>query len=416
MQTILQIKAERNSLLTQAAEIVNTGLHTREQKAEYRTLLAKADELEENIRLLERLEQLDQSEPSVRQLPPVATAPAPAPVAAPAIISGEGSQEQRKERRNTAFRHFLRHGIQPNAPEQRDLTVSSTGEALIAEAFDSSYAFAQMNYGPIGALTKRVKGAKSTKMTAVDDTSSKMSYVPETYSVAALEAEPTLTAVIESTDSLVSLIKASYQEVQDVESIDQFINEIAGIRVFRSLEYALLTGKDNGSNTQLPNSPNGGLLGQVSAGFTQSAGQLAAGPTYAQLVALAGSVDHAYYVAPNSGFMASQSVHDFLLAQVDSTGRPLYKVDPNTGLLQIGGKPLYVASNAAMPTYNAASCPVVIFGDFSKFYSYLTDGMRVRVLTERYADTLENGYVIFHRVGAASLISGAVKALVTAAS
>ena len=59
-----------------------------------------------------------------------------------------------------------------------------------------------------------------------------------------------------------SLIKASKQEVDDVESIDQFINQLAGIRVARSLEYALLTGKDNGSNTQLLSRQPVGYLGK----------------------------------------------------------------------------------------------------------------------------------------------------------
>ena len=113
--------------------------------------------------------------------------------------------------------------------------------------------------------------------------------------------------------------------------------------------------------------------------------------------------------------MGSPSVFDYLVGQVDSTGRPLYKFDPATGLLQIAGKPLYV--NNAMAAYNAVSSPVVLFGDYSRSYAYLNGGgMKIRIHKERYADTLEIAAVIYQRIGAASLLSGAVKALVTAAS
>jgi HK97 family phage major capsid protein len=187
--------------------------------------------------------------------------------------------------------------------------------------------------------------------------------------------------------------------------------------VARAVEYALLTEKDNGTSTVLPNSPAGGLLGSVTAGVTAAGGTLAAGPTYSLLSQLKSSVDHAYAVGPKSGFMGSQSVYNFLFQQVDSTGRPLYKHDPETGLLIVAGSPFYVASNAAMPAYNAASSPVVLFDDYSRAYAYQNGGgMRIKILAERYVEQFEAAAVIYHRMGAAKLVSGAVKSLVTAAS
>ena len=114
--------------------------------------------------------------------------------------------------------------------------------------------------------------------------------------------------------------------------------------------------------------------------------------------------------------MASPSVFDFLVAQVDTTGRPLYhKFDPNTDLLLVAGKPLYI--NNAMPAYNTASSPIVLFGDFSRSLAYLDGaGMRIKILNERYADTLESAALIYQRIGSAALLSTAVKSLVTSAS
>jgi len=98
------------------------------------------------------------------------------------------------------------------------------------------------------------------------------------------------------------------------------------------------------------------------AGITQTAGTLAAGPTYAQLSALAGAVDRSYY--QTGSFMASPTVETFLRFQVSTTGKPLYKVDPDTGLLTIAGRVLY--PNAAMPAAGTPSAPLVLFGDYSK--------------------------------------------------
>lgn len=345
-------------------------------------------------------------------------------VAAPAVITRSEKHEQdateQRSRTNAAFRSLLLNGYNATRPEQRDITIATDGAAIIPQEFSKVITQAQKYYGPIANLVKVINSdtGRPYKQTISDDTASTMTYIAETGASSGIEADPTLSSTIPSTDSLVTLVKWSKMELEDAEDLKAFISNIAGLRVARAVEHALTLGKDNGSNTTLPNSPTGGLLGNVSASVTQTTGELSAGPTYAQLSALAGSVDHAYYAAPGAGFMASPSVFNFLVSQVDTTGRPLYKFDPNTGLLVVAGKPLYV--NNAMPNYNTASSPVVLFGDFSRAYSYLNGsgvgGMRIRVLKERFADVFEGAAIIYTRLGAATLVSGAVKALVTAAS
>jgi HK97 family phage major capsid protein len=116
--------------------------------------------------------------------------------------------------------------------------------------------------------------------------------------------------------------------------------------------------------------------------------------------------------------MASPTTFQYLLSLKDGEGRPYFLVDPATGLLQIAGKPLYI--NNAMPSYATASTKAVLFGDFSRAYAYLNGsgaaGMRIRVLLERYVDVFENAAIVYTRLGAATLVSGAVKALETASS
>lgn len=326
------------------------------------------------------------------------------------MTSNTITPEQRK-RLNQTWRQYLRKGFAPS--ETRDLiTTDSNGTAVIPQGFDSNFTDALKFYGPIATLVKRRDSDSGApqKFAITDDTASTMSYVAETGPVLPLEADPVLRSTITGTATIASLVRYSWQELSDAFDLQSFLTNIAGLRVARAVEYALTLGKDNGTNTALPNSPAGGLLAGVSAGVTGST--IANTLTYANLAALAGSVDHAYYV--NGGYMASPSVFSYLLEQTDSTGRALYPIGDD-GLMRIAGKPLYV--NAAMPAYSAASSPVVLFGDLSRQYAYLNGGgVRIKVLGERWAETQESGMIVYHRLGASNLLNNAVKSLVTAAS
>jgi HK97 family phage major capsid protein len=388
----------KSKLIAEAQEMLNAG---KAQTAEYR---AKVEEIDTMQMLIDA---------TVR----AGLDKAPVTEPAPAVIKTESSEE-RKAKLNVAFRSMMLHGYNGTRPEQRDITIATDGTAVIPQEFSKVITEAQKWYGPIATLVKVINSdtGRSYKQTISDDTASTMTYVAETGATSGFEADPTLRSTIPGTDSLVTMVKYSRQELEDADDLEAFIRGIAGLRVARATEYALTLGLDNGSNTALPNSPTGGLLGNVPTGTTTAS--LAAGIGYDDLTALATSVDHAYWAAPGSGFMASPATFQYLLSQKDAMSRPYYLVDPVTGLLQIAGKPLYI--NNAMPSYATASTKAVLFGDFSRAYSYLNGagvgGMRIRILSERYADVFEGAAIIYTRLGAATLVSGAVKALVTAAS
>jgi HK97 family phage major capsid protein len=400
---IQELTIEKNQLIATASALLDQG-----DMNQYRAVLKEVDALTSTIDSLNQIQRMLGRNTKPESVPAAITAP---------TVTATLTSEQRAANRNRAYRHLLRNGYKPGAFEQRDITVSNTDGALVSQDFDKAYIAAQKWAGPIATLVKYRKVAGSgapTKFTITDDTASTMTYLSETSNAAGAEAEPSMSSTVPGTDTLVTLVKYSFQELDDANDIEGFIRDLAFVRASRAAEYALTLGKDNGTETQLPNSPTGGLLGSVGAGVTQSAGQLAAGPTYAQLANLAGSVDHAYYAAPNSGFMASPSVFNLLVSQTDTTGRPLYAFNED-GLLVIAGKPLYV--NNAMPAYNAASSPVVLFGDYSRRYAYLDGGgLQIKILAERFADTLEGAAVIYQRLGAANLVPNSVKSLVSAAS
>jgi HK97 family phage major capsid protein len=244
-----------------------------------------------------------------------------------------------------------------------------------------------------------------------DDTAATMTYLSETGSTTSLEVDPQLFSTLNpGSDTLVSTVLYSKQEAADADDIGKFLSDLAGIRAGRALETAVTLGQDNtSSHTALPNTAS--LLSNVSAGVTEVA---ITGPSYANLAALKASVNAAYRVGPSHGFMASQVTHDYLVAQVDSTGRPLYKHDPNTGLLLVAGSPVYI--NTVLQNYTANSAPVVLFGDYSKAYRLINaGGVRIRILVERYADQFLNAAIISTRVQGVPLVASAVKSLVTVA-
>ena len=140
-------------------------------------------------------------------------------------------------------------------------------------------------------------------------------------------------------------------------------------------------------------------------------------PTYTQLAALAGSVDKAYRADPDAGFLVSENTYTALTQVLDSTGRPLYNHDPNTNYLMIAGKPVYVASEAAMPDYTTGGgVNSVLFGSFSHLYATIQSDIRIQILRERFSDVMEQAAVISVRLGAAALLANSVKAITTPAS
>jgi HK97 family phage major capsid protein len=95
-------------------------------------------------------------------------------------------------------------------------------------------------------------------------------------------------------------------------------------------------------------------------------------------------------------------------------------VSPNSGTLdQILGRP--VVLNQALPSAGnnvstTASVTGILYGDFNQGYLLRTDGdLVIRRLDERFADTLETGFIAYARVGGASTDAGThpIRTLVT---
>ncbi|HEX4320180.1 MAG TPA: phage major capsid protein [Acidobacteriaceae bacterium] len=398
---------QKSKLIGQAQAILSRGLKPNE-KAEYANLVEEIDSIQRNLDTLATL----QAKMDKLGITPKAE---PAPEVRASRSSAEGSEN--RARISAAYRHFLVNGYKPGAPEQRDLTTASDvdGDAVVPTTFAKNEIAQAIKFvGPIAGLVSvsyQETGA-GQKVPVSDDTASVMTLLAESGATSSLEHDPTLFSTLHpGSDTLVSTVLYSKQEAEDVEDTGSYLAALAGVRIARGLETAITLGTDNStSKNVLPNSPTGGLIGTLSAGVT---GVAISGPTYANLTALKASVDNAYRIGPNHGFLVNQATHDYLVAQVDSTGRPLYKHNPNTGLLMVAGSPVYI--NSAMQSFTQHSAPVAMYGDYSKAYKIVLAGslVRIRILTERFADEMLNAAIFYTRLQGIPLITAAVKTMTT---
>jgi HK97 family phage major capsid protein len=397
--TLAQLKDKKADVLKRAQTMLDAGQH---QTPAYRALISDAENLTSDISSLEMIERSG-----------VLTAPAP--IAVPTILTETSATE--RARINTAYRSILRHGHKSNRVEQRDLIQSGSGSNLVPQGWDGDWIEALKQSSGIDTRVHSYNAGdrfQPVKTVQVDTTSTNLAYVPEASSTGggALQT-PAVLSQIQNADNLVLRVTLSWDELDDAfDALGWLKRSIAPI-VSRGISYALLSGTDAATSTALPNSPTGGLTAFAPTGITQAA--LADGITYANLINLRSGLSYAYQFTPNSGFVGSESVANYLASQLNSIGEPLYKRDPNTNLLLIDGSPLYVAQAGSMPAFNAVSSKAVVFAAFDRAYAFAQTNPRFQVL-EINPNQLTSDVVISLQFGSVGLFASAATAFTTAAS
>lgn len=188
------------------------------------------------------------------------------------------------------------------------------------------------------------------------------------------------------------LVLVSFQLLQDSAfPIDSWLSDKLGERIGRITNTHFTTG-DGASR------PNGIVTDAVS-GVTAAA---QAAVTFDELIDLEHSVDRAY--RQRGRWM----MHDLTLRELkqmkDGEGRYLWLPGATTNSPDsILGYPFTV--NNDMPQM-ATGNKSILFGDFSKFYIRDVRGLTLLRLTERYADSLQVGFLAFSRHDAKLIDAG----------
>ena len=250
------------------------------------------------------------------------------------------------------------------------------------------------------------------KISLTNDTQNGMVLLPTEGTSGPVETDPTFQSKLVGVDTVsAGLVKISLQELDDSSfDLDAFIRGAFGVRYGRGLEKIVTLGVDS-AGTALPNAPVGGLLATATVGTTTAT--LAAGIGWTDIVNAFGALDAAY-INPGTAWMFNTNTRATLLGMKDGFSRPFWTPDPSADgpFSKLLGYD--VVLNQAMPNAGVANATPIVFGDLASAYLLRTDGQPTIVqLSERYMDTLEQGFLCT-RVGGASLVAtGAPAALVS---
>jgi HK97 family phage major capsid protein len=414
MSKLIELRQKRVQLIAEAQRVVLQDAVTQEDRDKFDRMMADVAVQEGDIKRMELVEKLDADSRSTQR------PPRPNPDGSAAESDPVQLLAQRK-----AFEKYIRRGYshlneeERSLLEHRDVTIAGglpnppgtgpSGATMIPQQFLTTMIDAQKYIGnTVSIVGKKVTNNNGApiKVALSNDTGNTLTTLTAEASVVA-EQDPSFSGFIMQTDTVATLVKVSRQELDDSYfNLDAWLRDKFALRYYRGLEY-LIT---NGNNSNVV-----GLLQTIAGGISTTQGPTLGataassnGPVYSDFVDLYAALDPAYL--PNASWVLSSISRAAIMGQKDLYGRPLFIPNPNSGTLDmILGRPLVL--NQAMPNAFAASpynaVNGVLFGDFAQGYLLRTDGdMSILRLDERFADTLEVGFIGYARLGSAFTDAG----------
>jgi len=191
-------------------------------------------------------------------------------------------------------------------------------------------------------------------------------------------------------------ILVSVELMQDSAiNMDAFMGRILGERLGRITNTHYTTG----TGSSQPN----GVATASGLGVTGGAG-VAGAFTYNNLVDLLHSVDPAYRVGGNVGWMMRDATVGAIRKLVDGQSRPLWEPSMQAGDPdRVMGYPIYINQDVAAVALSARS---VLFGNFSKYLIRDVREIILLRLNERYADLHQVAFLAFMRTDGDLLDAG----------
>jgi HK97 family phage major capsid protein len=402
MSKLTDLIEKKNSLIADATMLVQSGLRSAEQKAEYAKVLAAIDDADEMISMLKRLEAFLPS--------PVAT-----PVA-PATRTRE-TKKQRRAKVNSAWRSYLQGQYDERIKEQRDLLTSSDGQgaAVVPQEFSGFLSETMKLYAPLFnyANVRPTTDARGIKICRVDDSTHGITLLTEGSATPLPEVDPTFSSSVVNVDLFTSgITRFSNQLLSDSDfDLEQLLSNLTSSRIGRGIEKLLTLGLDQ-SGTATPNNP--GLLSIAQTATTT--GAIASGIGWVDIISTFDALDAAYL--PKAIWLMSSKTRNYLSGLKTSDGRPFFTPATDGGMEYLLGKPIVINQSLPSPTAGVFSASVkpIIFGSLYDGLQVISSDVRVTTLQERFADMFESAIIVSTRVGSASLQAGAIQALKIAAA
>jgi len=315
-----------------------------------------------------------------------------------------------------AFNAYLRKGINGLTPAEAnalgemrgtDTQVTTTdglGGFLVPENWSDFISATELFKSDIEqvATVIRTANGQAFNLPANDDTSV----------VAAILGEGTAATVSDMTFTNVKfepftygsgLVKVSNQLISDnAFDLASFVGGQLANRLKRGINAGLTTGAGDAS------APQGIVVGSNQGKLLTSNSAI----TLTEVMDLFYSVDASYRNAPGAGWMMNSSTAKAIriLGFAQTNDFPSYVPGMSVGEPDmLFGKPVYINEDMASI---GADAKVILFGDLSQYYIHEAGGVQILRLTERFADSLSQGFIGYRRVDGNVLQGSAIKHLV----
>ena len=200
------------------------------------------------------------------------------------------------------------------------------------------------------------------------------------------------------------LVQVSNQLMSD-NAFD--LSSFVGGQLANRLKRGINAGLTDGNGTSAPQ----GVVTGSSLGKTAAAVDAV---TISEAMDLFYSVDASYRNAPNAGWMMNSNTAKAIriLGFGETNDFPAYVPGMSVGEPDmLFGKPVYINEDMASI---GADAKVILFGDLSQYYIHEAGGVQILRLTERFADSLSQGFIGYRRIDGNVLQSSAIKHLVQA--
>lgn len=307
----------------------------------------------------------------------------------------------------SAFNKFIRYGAHGLNSEERDLlrekraqgtTTGASGGYTVPGDFSSKIIEAKKAFGGIAALATVINTSSGNTIAfpTTDGTGEEGEIITE--NTAHNEQDGSFGEKdIGSYAYSSKIIRVSEALLEDnAVNVEGLLTRRMGMRLGRIQAKHFATGTDTGQPQ--------GLLTAAAVGHTAASNSAL---VYQDFLELKHSVDPAYRMG--AAWVFNDGVLKSVKSLVDTTGRPLYapSIASAAGSTIDGDK--YVVDQGVAGIGSQAD--VAAYGDISQYLIRNVNGIRVKRLTERYADFDQVGFLAIQRTDAALLDTGAVKKL-----
>ena len=354
---------------------------TKEETVKFDAIYAEQEELRDNVKRVENLENLTKE------------------LASKADEVRESAAPAKVEARD-AFNAYLRKGVQGlTAGEARAIqelraagadaanvsNVAADGGFLVPENWSDFVSATELFKSDIEkvATVLRTSNGQPFNLPATDDTGVVAAILGQATAVTRKDMEFTNVKFDPFTYSS-GLVQVSNQLMSDnAFDLSSFVGNLLAQRLNRGINGGLTTGAGDA------NAPQGIVTGS-SLGKTAAA---VAAVTIPEVMDLFYSVDVSYRNAPNAGFMMNSTTAKAIrvLGFGETNDFPAYVPGMSVGEPDmLFGKPVYINEDmASLGTGNKT----IIFGDLSQYYVHEAGGVQILRLNECYADALSTGFI-----------------------